>query len=70
VAAVDMEELAHEKESTEDQENEIAALNTNDTVLEQKRIFKHQDDLNKLRTEALRAKEKGQIDVYEKKLIE
>ncbi|USN56931.1 MAG: tetratricopeptide repeat protein [Candidatus Peribacteria bacterium] len=41
-----------------------------DITLEQKRIFKHQDDLDKLRTEALRAKEKGQIDIYEKKLIE
>lgn len=70
IATVDREELTYEKESTEHQEHKGSTTDNNDSILEQTRIFKHQDDLNKLRTEALRAKEKGQIDVYEKKLIE
>lgn len=63
-------DVADDNALTDTEKTDRKTNDTVDTVLEQKRIFKHQDHLNKLRTEALRAKEKGQIDIYEKKLIE
>jgi tetratricopeptide (TPR) repeat protein len=41
-----------------------------DPTIQQEITYQHQDKLDKLRAEALRAKEKGQIDLYEKKLVE
>jgi hypothetical protein len=41
-----------------------------DPVVAAQTTYKHQDQLNKLRAQALTAKEKGQLKLYEQKLIE